>query len=199
MTAIDPRQSERHLLAAVHRWARTNGWRINWTFGWVDGALADATVNVKWSDREIGIVRAIGRLSTSRPYWSNTTWIRIRSTVEAVDVLVALGILPPFLSSAYAMAEDHYREQVEALTEDAARQAAHIREMESTLRFAEQKTAEAFARRDDAERRLWNARMVRCWTNEDGKRFVFADDLFAATDPDIAAKLVDATSPGDSA
>lgn len=32
----------------------------------------------------------------------------------------------------------------------------------------------------DAQRKLHAAATVRCWTNEDGKRFVFADDLAEA-------------------
>jgi hypothetical protein len=30
------------------------------------------------------------------------------------------------------------------------------------------------------EATLWRVQMVRCWTNEDGKRFAFADDIAAA-------------------
>lgn len=41
---------------------------------------------------------------------------------------------------------------------------------------------------------------VRCWTNEDGKRFLFAEDVFAALEPDLAAELrahARTTAPGE--
>ena len=45
MNPIDPRRSERHLLAAVHRWARTNGWQRyrGLVFGWQNGDDATAS------------------------------------------------------------------------------------------------------------------------------------------------------------
>jgi hypothetical protein len=50
--------------------------------------------------------------------------------------------------------------------------------------------------RAESERRqlsyaLWRVRTVKCWTNEDGKRFVFADDLAAAVDAEEAAPGVE--------
>lgn len=45
--------------------------------------------------------------------------------------------------------------------------------------------AEAQARK--AEDQLRQVRMVKIWRNEDGKDFVFADDLWAITDPELAA------------
>lgn len=36
----------------------------------------------------------------------------------------------------------------------------------------------------DAEKRLREVRMVRTWINEDGRKVVFADDLWRATDPE---------------
>lgn len=51
---------------------------------------------------------------------------------------------------------------------------------------AEVRATEEAERRSKAERALWAVRTVPCWTNEDGKRFVFADDLVAAIDPDLA-------------
>lgn len=61
--------------------------------------------------------------------------------------------------------------------------------LERILLAAEKKAEQATTGRIEAERRLWNVRTVQCWTNEDGKRFAFADDLLAATDPDIVAQV----------
>lgn len=116
---IEPSRSERALLASVHRWARTNGWRRG-NYGWINGPADEPTVNVSWSGNEIGFARAIGQLTVG-PCWSCSTWIRVASVVQAVDVLVALDILPAWLSSPWVAAEDRYREQVEALEEELAR------------------------------------------------------------------------------
>lgn len=37
----------------------------------------------------------------------------------------------------------------------------------------------------DAQNRLHNVRMLKVWANEDGKDFVFADDLWHTTDPEF--------------
>lgn len=45
-----------------------------------------------------------------------------------------------------------------------------------------------------AKARIEEASLVRCWTNEDGKRLVFADDLLAALHPELA-KPADVLAP----
>lgn len=55
-------------------------------------------------------------------------------------------------------------------------------------RLAERLTA-ATERAWEAERRLHAVRTLKVWVNEDGKRFVFADELFEATDPDLAERF----------
>ena len=40
--------------------------------------------------------------------------------------------------------------------------------------------------RNKAMEALWRVRKVRCWTNEDGHRFVFARDLYRALEGDGA-------------
>lgn len=42
--------------------------------------------------------------------------------------------------------------------------------------------------------RIADGLMVRCWTNEDGNRFAFAEDILAALDPEAAAQLAAAKS-----
>lgn len=42
--------------------------------------------------------------------------------------------------------------------------------------------------RDDARNRLHAVRMIKVWRNEDGKDFVFTDDLWHATNPEINPK-----------
>jgi hypothetical protein len=233
LSPIDPSRSERHLLAAVHRWARLNGWRRG-KFGWVNGADDEATINVTWSTTplgwsagEIGIARNADRLSMGGPVWSCTTWIRIASAVQAVDVLVALGILPPMWSSAYALPVERYAEQVESLEEEIERLKQHVtyllehgspgvmHEVDRAFydltvkerdfyRARSDRLGENVARlrreRDEANRRLDAVRMVKVWTNEDDKRFVFADDLVFATDPDLAGRVAKARrNSGDAA
>lgn len=51
------------------------------------------------------------------------------------------------------------------------------------------KLREARAERDELKQRLHNAGMTRTWTNEDGKKFVFVED--------IAPHLLGSTKSGD--
>lgn len=126
MNPIDPRRSERHLLAAVHRWARTNGWQRyrGLVFGWQNGDDATATVLITWQPDDpypLGISWAVGRFDDGSPLWACSSTVRVDSVTQAVDVVVALTDLPAWLSSAYGLAEDRYREQVETLAEEAER------------------------------------------------------------------------------
>lgn len=127
---------DRRLLASVHRWARTNGWRTHWYhpgYGWVNGTRSTATLAIEWSDTALILHRVTGYLATDQPVWSQPTVIRVASVVQAVDVLVALGILPAWLSSSWAAAEDRYREQVETLEEDLARKDHQIQLLLATM------------------------------------------------------------------
>lgn len=88
--------AERSLLLAVFRWARAEGGLV---YGlptrWSCGGPIDQRWGVSWSwdfERERLTVWR-GRI-TARDYW-------VLSIAEAVDVLVALGILPPRFSTAY--------------------------------------------------------------------------------------------------
>jgi hypothetical protein len=139
LSPIDANRSERHLLASVHRWARTNGWQVG-KHGWTNGSKDEATINVKWSATplgwsvgEIGIARATERLSCGGAAWSCTTWIRVASVVQAVDVLVALDVLPPFFSSAYGLAVDRHAELIEALEEELDRRDHYLRMGDKTI------------------------------------------------------------------
>ena len=140
LSQSDPQASPRVLLAHAHRWARTNGWRRA-NYGWINGPADKATVNVSWSGSEIGFAHAIGQLTVG-PCWSCSTWIRVASVVQAVDVLVALGILPAWLSSSWASAEDRYREQIEALEEELARKDHQIQLLLATMAGQAQENAE---------------------------------------------------------
>ena len=53
----------------------------------------------------------------------------------------------------------------------------HLGQEMARRQLAEKETAELRARVAELEKRLHAAAMARVWTNEDGKRFVFADDL----------------------
>ena len=112
MNPIDPRRSERHLLAAVHRWARTSGWWYGF-YGWVEPEGAYA-LDIRAASGEVAVWR-MGPAGLVERY------IRAESVVQAIDLLVVYGYLPPMWSSAYGLAEDRYREQVETLTEELGR------------------------------------------------------------------------------
>ena len=98
--------SDRQLLAAVHRWARTHGWHATW-IGWANAPWAgDATAVVEWDHEELTVRRrpdaevgrqwpsGLGSVGRSERY-------PVTSVREAVDLLAALGVLPAELSSAY--------------------------------------------------------------------------------------------------
>ena len=88
----------RQLLADVHRWARTNGWNWRECWGWVNALYAsEATLAVDWDTdtRTITVHRANGN-AIFRP-----TTYPADTVCQAVDVLVAYGVLPAQFSSAY--------------------------------------------------------------------------------------------------
>lgn len=89
----------RKLLTNVHRWAHTNGWHWHECWGWVNAPYAsEATVGVDWDPdvRTITVRRNDGS-GIFRPTTYPTDSVR-----QAVDLLVAVGILPAQFSSAYA-------------------------------------------------------------------------------------------------
>lgn len=108
----DPRRSERHLLAALHRWARTNGWRCG-CYGWMN-PTREFALDARGDSGTV----AVWKLT---PDADGPEYIDAGSVVQAVDLLVAYGYLPPMWSSAYALAEEKWREQVETLEEEVAR------------------------------------------------------------------------------
>lgn len=90
-------REERELLAAVHRWARTNGWTPH-RLGWANAELpADATLAIRHDAGMYGLAiyhrEPGGVWPTSGTYWP------VDSVRQAVDVLCALGVLPAWLSS----------------------------------------------------------------------------------------------------
>ncbi|MFI6819763.1 hypothetical protein ACIBJE_02275 [Micromonospora sp. NPDC050187] len=91
--------TDRQLLVDVRRWARTNGWSLSW-IGWINATYdSDATLAVGWDESGLRVWR---KGATGWPIRS--TDYAVASVRQAVDVLAALGILPPHLSSAYRAA-----------------------------------------------------------------------------------------------
>lgn len=87
---------DRELLADVHRWARTNGWNWHEAWGWVNAHyVSDATLAVEWEDGPL-VIRSGEVLLLLKPKTYPVASVR-----EAVDILVALRILPAHFSSAY--------------------------------------------------------------------------------------------------
>lgn len=103
----DPHRSQRHLLAAIHHWAREAGWTPGF-WGWMnpDRTLA---IEPRAEAQEVAVflLNPSGSPTGHRP-----KYIRAETVRQAVDLLVAYGYLPVFFSSAYGQ---KYREQVEAL------------------------------------------------------------------------------------
>ena len=89
--------TDRKLLADVHRWARTNGWTWNSAWCWQNATYAtEATLAVEWDlDARTVIVRR-GDGVVFRPTTYPADTVR-----EAVDLLVAIGILPARFARAY--------------------------------------------------------------------------------------------------
>lgn len=111
--------------------------------------------------------------------------------VTKSDFLAASVLAVPVLAEAEARA-GHAEDRVTALRERLAEAQRTI----AAFPYAAEagKLAEAFRERDMAldraevaEAKLRALATVRVWTNEDGKRFVFADDLAAVLLPELAA------------
>ncbi|QDY06128.1 hypothetical protein FJK98_02260 [Micromonospora sp. HM134] len=106
-TAPAAEPTDRQLLAAVHRWARTHGWTVTWV-GWANaGSASNATIAVAWDDTEVTVYRR-PLTEVGRQWYVGVDGHHSRHPVasvrQAVDVLVALDVLPAELSSAYRAA-----------------------------------------------------------------------------------------------
>ncbi|MET8265972.1 hypothetical protein ABZU92_18495 [Micromonospora arida] len=92
-TATTPIE-DRRLLAEVSRWRKDNGW-TNTDFGWVDDLR---TVRVR--PNEAGF--QVWRKDADAPHFTGQpTEYPAESVREAIDMLVALNVLPEGFSSAY--------------------------------------------------------------------------------------------------
>ncbi|GLZ62836.1 hypothetical protein [Micromonospora sp. NBRC 107095] len=92
---------DRRLLAEVHRWARIQGWRAGGWRGYQNAQFEDkATVTVRPNEAGFQVWRkdADALFFTGQPTEYPTATVR-----EAIDILVAIGILPPAFSSAYRL------------------------------------------------------------------------------------------------
>jgi len=134
----DPTRSERHLLASLHWWGRHNGWR-RLDEGWSNFELFSSDTGVvavrPWVvDGDVYGVEVRKARAGDDPACDYGWWppnqIRADSVVEAVDLLVAYGVLPPFWSSAYGLAEDKCQEEIQLL-------GARVHELESMLAAAD--------------------------------------------------------------
>ncbi|MEU7972199.1 hypothetical protein AB0B48_09160 [Micromonospora sp. NPDC049089] len=93
--------TDRQQLAEVSRWARIQGWRVGGWRGYQNAPFEDqATVTVRVN--EAGL--QVWRKPAGTPYFTGQPTEYPAATVrEAVDILAAVGILPPVFSSAYRM------------------------------------------------------------------------------------------------
>lgn len=112
-----PQQDDRRLLADVHRWLRTNGWTNTWR-GWIDGkSLDDCRVAVlPQPDDGYDPAVMVTRRRANGYGWGRQRRYDVADVRQAVDLLVALDILPPHFSSAYKAAVEDARGVIEAAT-----------------------------------------------------------------------------------
>ena len=85
---------DRKLLAEVSKWARAYGWVVLRDTGWQNPSRI---IQVDWDERGVWIARRNG---TDR-MWPAAQLYPATSVRQAVDMLAAIGILPPRFSSAY--------------------------------------------------------------------------------------------------
>jgi hypothetical protein len=90
-----PLDDDRYLLARLNWWRRKTG--TTFSYGAYDWKSRDGRVAVNWEEGEITVFRADGR--GQFPTWGDR--YRVESVRQAVDLLVALGVLPPEFATAY--------------------------------------------------------------------------------------------------
>jgi hypothetical protein len=107
-----------------------------------------------------------------------------RPGVTLVDFLAASVLALPALVAAEARvghAEAGAQLSSERLAKAREEHQAKVASLQALADRCREKdwahSAEQAKRREEAERKLHEIAMVKVWTNEDGKRFVFADDL----------------------
>lgn len=115
--------TDRELLVAVRRWATAAGWVPYGLHGWTDPAGMSTAYRtgtaVDWDHRSITVYRR-----TNHWHWDRREY-PVDSARQAVDVLVAVGVLPPHLSSAYQVAQAE-REQADRDAQQAYADRAHL-------------------------------------------------------------------------
>lgn len=104
--------TERELIAAAAQWAKDNGWTSAGWRGWQNARYEDgATIAVH--PNESGF--EVWRKDTDTPHFRGmSTDYPADSVRQAVDLLVALGILPAEFSTAYAAGVREYAETLKA-------------------------------------------------------------------------------------
>lgn len=99
---------ERALLVAAMRWARAEDRveRVN-GYEWTRHGLPTLRWSVAWEDPESPKLTIWRGRTTAKEYW-------VEDIPEAIDVLCALGILPPRFSTAYRSGWDAGYESTES-------------------------------------------------------------------------------------
>jgi hypothetical protein len=123
--------AERATLTAIHRWGRTNGWRPG-PRGWEN---PECTFAIEPCDGEVVVWWLSGG---NGPAPLSCRYILVESVVQAIDLLVVYGYLPPMWSSAFALAEAKHAEVIETLEQ-------RIAELTSMLEHATPNSAFAAA------------------------------------------------------
>lgn len=128
-----PATTDRALIVDAHRWARYHGWVPYGRHGWTDPAgittNGRAGTAVTWDEDSITVYRR-----RSEWAWDERTY-RVASVREAVDILVAVDVLPAQMSSAYRTAQAE-RAQADRDARQAYADRARLRRLADAVRRA---------------------------------------------------------------
>jgi hypothetical protein len=91
---------ERLLLAAVSRWAHDQGWERDVLPEWYHSR--DRLTNIAWGDGTRGALDIEVKADRYGPRLLDVSIPDVTSVRQAVDLLVAFGVLPAWFSSAFA-------------------------------------------------------------------------------------------------
>lgn len=105
------------------------------------------------------------------------TWLsEILAAIDEMDVAAVRAI------RAEESAVRELEAEVRQLTEDRDRARVELETMTASRDLWRSDVKDAEAAQAAAEAKLHKVALLKLWTNEDGKKFVFADDLYAAVE-----------------
>jgi hypothetical protein len=153
-------------------------------------AMAGVAMSVRWEDHAATLARLVaaearaehaeGELSSRR--YHNTRWELERARADKAEF--ALKRVRRAVIDSYG--EDYAGEDTASEVERLFRHLGeHDANVQRILQAKNEAIEKAYAERDALKAQLAEIAMAKVWTNEDGKRFVFADDLAAILLPEL--------------